>query len=810
MPLKIAGVSRFKAPLFIPPAASLKKKAVIIKPKPVAQLTEPSHEPKRTTSIVDTRSDVSKRQIERVREHKNNGQIRDKGKIYKETNNNENNIRPINGKDDRVKEDSSKRESQEPKIYYLGKRKGENSKIQNRPALPAMEKLDEIPSIKLDEKQSANQDSTKPRKSIVFKGVELASGQLETRRHIHRIDKRMKKPHWICDSVAGSGKSFTILFCAEEIKTLYPDDDVLVLQFNKHIKEASEAALKHIKGVDVLTNSGAGWRILKAHRPRMELKKNKYFGIAKGLCETHYGALSGNIEDPDLHLASQDNGSKKESKARQVLQMTLQLTEVMEMCMNTLTNPEDSNALHAMVHKYGMNIKYKGVIELVNACIDRGIEMYEQLGIIDFIDMLYLPLCLNLPCIKYKWILCDECQDFNAAQAKLIKMHLAKGGRIGYFGDERQSIMAWCGAMPDSIEAFITKMNARKIPLSVCYRCPSKVLDLARLIVPWIENRPNCPEGIIEAIPYYRIASEAGPGDYVLCRLTAPLVKMCIEFIKINKRAKVKGKDIEMKLKGLYDNVAESGGDDVKTVDQFIGYIKDYALQERKSMLAKKMTEMQVAQIEDCFAAIKAIGEYYSSKHHNSLGRYGNAPHKTIKDQITWMFSDTVPEDFITLSTVHKAKGLQADNIFIIHFDKLPFKPGGKKKGEEMNIPTFSKVELQQELNLMYVAITRPKKALYICGNGINSYKDVESHVKNWVAINKSLQEGESIERINQRLNDINITEGEESYIETQPVPKEYPSFQHIPNSDFDLDPQLTEQEIERREALNPNPEIPF
>ena len=53
------------------------------------------------------------------------------------------------------------------------------------------------------------------------------------------------------------------------------------------------------------------------------------------------------------------------------------------------------------------------------------------------------------------------------------------------------------------------------------------------------------------------------------------------------------------------------------------------------------------------------------------------------------------------LSTVHKAKGLEADNVFIICPEILPMISPGQLDWER-----------QQENNLRYVAITRPKKCL--------------------------------------------------------------------------------------------------
>jgi superfamily I DNA/RNA helicase len=72
---------------------------------------------------------------------------------------------------------------------------------------------------------------------------------------------------------------------------------------------------------------------------------------------------------------------------------------------------------------------------------------------------------------------------------------------------------------------------------------------------------------------------------------------------------------------------------------------------------------------------------------------------KELIDKITNIFSDENKQG-IKLSTIHKAKGLEADNVYILNKHLIPSK--------------FAKLdwELIQEENLDYVACTRSKKKL--------------------------------------------------------------------------------------------------
>jgi DNA helicase-2/ATP-dependent DNA helicase PcrA len=77
-------------------------------------------------------------------------------------------------------------------------------------------------------------------------------------------------------------------------------------------------------------------------------------------------------------------------------------------------------------------------------------------------------------------------------------------------------------------------------------------------------------------------------------------------------------------------------------------------------------------------------------------------PNKTVKDvtdSIDSMFVKDKTEG-IRLSSIHKAKGLEADRVYILHPEKLPHPMA---KTEEAQ---------RQEWNLKYVAITRAKHLL--------------------------------------------------------------------------------------------------
>ena len=75
------------------------------------------------------------------------------------------------------------------------------------------------------------------------------------------------------------------------------------------------------------------------------------------------------------------------------------------------------------------------------------------------------------------------------------------------------------------------------------------------------------------------------------------------------------------------------------------------------------------------------------------------------QDSVVDVESDNNENEFLTLSTIHSAKGLEWHSVFIIHACEGLF-PSSQSFG--------SNDSLEEERRLMYVAATRAKQNLYI------------------------------------------------------------------------------------------------
>ena len=266
-------------------------------------------------------------------------------------------------------------------------------------------------------------------------------------------------------------------------------------------------------------------------------------------------------------------------------------------------------------------------------------------------------------------------------------------------------INAWAGADKDAFTNLLNEPNTIELQLPISYRCPKSVIREAQRLVPEIEPAPNAIEGSVvrDVSPY-----KAHPGDMILCRTTAPLVKLQTEFLSKNIGCYIKGSEIGKSLISMVDRTGfENLSVECDREGVMSTLIKGYL-----KTLAKLMEnlDLQDAVETDTFQ------KQYDSVRAIEILCNGLFTADQLRNRIRSIFRDKSEND-ICLSTVHKAKGLEANNVFILCPSLIP--------SRRAVLPW----EIEAERNLEYVAITRAKKNLYYIDEKIFSprkgYSDV-------------------------------------------------------------------------------------
>jgi hypothetical protein len=346
--------------------------------------------------------------------------------------------------------------------------------------------------------------------------------------------------------------------------------------------------------------------------------------------------------------------------------------------MNLTTDPA---SLLEIARKYNVFVT-SDECEMASNLVELGAKDIKS---VDFVDMIYFPIRMRMAVKQFNIVFIDECQDLNAAQREMMLKALAPNGRFIAVGDKNQAIYGFAGADAESFDKLVGIENTISLPLSVCYRCGSDIIDLAKGIVPSIEAFEGNGKGIVK---HDASVTEIMAGDMVLCRNTYPLVKLCLNFLKAGIKATIMGSEIGKSLIKLVKDTEE-----VEMSKVFNKLYHNLDLLEKRIMRSKKCTS------EDA----KASSEYANALERIQViealcGGSEGVSAEVVISKLEALFSDK--SEGIILSTIHKSKGLEADRVFIIHPEKMPSKYARQEW------------ELVQEENLRYVAYTRAKHYL--------------------------------------------------------------------------------------------------
>lgn len=553
---------------------------------------------------------------------------------------------------------------------------------------------------------------------------DLSRQPIATPRSMTGADRRGNgsPPHLIIEALAGTGKTTTLIEGVKRIKgiqsSLIPSPQqeavwksmelskgarsICFVAFNKSI--ATELQSRLPEGCQAKTLHGLGFGAIAKASPNQKVDVNEH-RVTDYLAE---------ILDKDFHALRRD---------RPVFVAAVK--KLVSLCKQNLLGfsytDQDGNmdwwavSLQALCDHYEVEVEgpdWEDIVKYVPQIIERCKELT---GFIDYDDMPWLPVVLDLPLWRNDVLLVDEAQDLNRCQQQLA---LKAGSRLILCGDVNQAIYGFAGADSESISRMFTTLNVmsascERLPLTVTRRCGRAIVKEAQKIVPAFEAHESNCEGAVtsarfdgpvrcpdckgfgsnfgepceacnsrgvaqrqEASGGYR--ADVKDGDLILCRVTAPLVGQCLRFLKEGRKAVIQGRDIGQ---GLINFVKKF---DVDTVPELITSLHEwYDLEMKKLEANKHPSDSKRIALEDRREIILVFCEDVKTV-------------QQVQERIERLFTDTTTTG-IRLSSIHRAKGLEAKRVFILH-------PPGATMPHPM---AKSGWQLKQEHNLKYVAMTR-------------------------------------------------------------------------------------------------------
>lgn len=499
--------------------------------------------------------------------------------------------------------------------------------------------------------------------------------------------------HAIVIAVAGSGKTTTLIECFKRI--VKKGQKVVFLAFNnkiaKEIRDKVAAASLtanvkistfHAYGMGLWMRANAGCKVegdregnagywkfdrimdeLQAVHGEMPFMYKAFVRRAKDLARQSLFGFEINLMDKEAWLQLVDRFDLDE-----------EIAEVAEEDGVMLSTSELQD------HVYQ-------AINWTVRVIRKGIELARE--VIDFEDMIYMPLVAQINIQQQDWVLVDEAQDTNPSRRAFVSKILKPTGRSIWVGDPAQAIYGFTGADSKSLDIIKERFGAIELPLTVSYRCPKSVVRLAKTWVNHIEAHPDAPEGDAgRTIPVEELLKEnLKDKDVILCRNNRPIVELALALIRKSIPCHVEGKDIAEGLRKLVRRWKT-----VRNLDQLRSRLEHYRDREVQKAMArgKEKKAENIADQADTLLAIIA-----------------DQPRGTTLDvleaRIEDMFFDSEKQvrPTLILSSIHKAKGREWERVY--WYGKSAFQPSKYAR---------QAWQMEQENNLMYVAATRSKSVL--------------------------------------------------------------------------------------------------
>lgn len=469
----------------------------------------------------------------------------------------------------------------------------------------------------------------------------------------------------VINALAGSGKTSTIV---NAVKLIPSTCNALFIAFNKEIVKELEKKLAGVKNVQVKTLHSLGLLMIRRNLgTNIEIDEYKYRTFIKK-----------NIKQ----LSSADFDKMTTKLMQQYTDNVIQLCDLGRYNL-------------AQCEKDLLQVSARHDIPIIddecNAVLNVMKWGRENTTSIDFTDMVWLPyeLTLNPIGLQYDYIFIDECQDLNAAQRELFLRCFRRGTRFIAVGDKKQAIYSFAGADAESFAKLQNLPNTTTLPLPISYRCPKKVVNLANQFVDTMECREGAPDG---EIVHNVSIKDIHDGDMVLCRTKMPLIKLHMRYLRMGVKSYVRGQDIGLNLLRMVDKTEQIVLNVSLQKDGVFARLYDDLFEERNRLMIKRGMDL-----EDATLSNQIMNKYDSIKALEILAE-GLTSARDLHDRIENVFAESA--DGVCLSTIHKAKGLEANNVYILCKTLMPSRLATQDW------------EKEQEQNLMYVAYTRAKYKL--------------------------------------------------------------------------------------------------
>lgn len=351
---------------------------------------------------------------------------------------------------------------------------------------------------------------------------------------------------------------------------------------------------------------------------------------------------------------------------------------------------------------------------------------------------------------RFRYILIDEYQDTNRAQYVLSKLLSDKSKNICVVGDFSQSIYSWRGADYRNLIKFTTDFPGTKtFSLSQNYRSTQKILDGASAVIAkntshpvlklWTEN----PSG--DPIEIYEATNEQDEADFIIRTIVKHGVNQ-LSSVAVLYRTNAQSRVIEEAFlhHGIpYTLIGGTRFYERKEIKDVLSYLR-HLTNPKETVSLKRLEKLGKGRLQKFFdymehhqanqqdTTIELLDsvlestkylEIYDEHDEDDRARLENIKElrsvaiafpdiieflenvALVEQEYNSQSKNKDSKNAITLMTLHGAKGLEFEIVFMIGMEEGLF-PHSRA--------LMDKSELEEERRLCYVGMTRAKERLFL------------------------------------------------------------------------------------------------
>jgi DNA helicase-2/ATP-dependent DNA helicase PcrA len=327
---------------------------------------------------------------------------------------------------------------------------------------------------------------------------------------------------------------------------------------------------------------------------------------------------------------------------------------------------------------------------------------------------------------QYRFFVVDEYQDVSPLQQELLSLWLGERNDVCVVGDASQTIYTFAGASPDYLLGFSSAYDdATVVRLEQNYRSTAAIVDAANRVMRGragalelhaVAGAPAGPAPVVSEFPNDR-AEARSITDSIRTELdggTAPAS------IAILYRINVQSAVLESALRDANVPFVIRGATrffDQREVKEAIMLLKGASVNTRPEPLFQTVSDVlrSLGWTQDAPTAQGAVRERWDSL--NALmGLADEAPPETdLKEFVAELLERQSGQheptmSAVTLATLHSAKGLEWDTVYIV----------GASEGLLPIMYAKTEPSVDEERRLFYVGITRARLRLRLSWAGPN------------------------------------------------------------------------------------------